>query len=81
MRDAANPLLELDGLPPFSRIRPEHVEPAVNRLLADSRTAVEERLERGAPYTWKNLVEPLEVLDDRLDRAWAPVSHMNSATT
>jgi oligopeptidase A len=78
MRDAANPLLELDGLPPFSRIRPEHVEPAVNRLLADSRTAVEERLERGAPYTWKNLVEPLEVLDDRLDRAWAPVSHMNS---
>ena len=31
-----NPLLELDGLPPFSRIRPEHVEPAIDRLLAEA---------------------------------------------
>ena len=31
----SNPLLEMNGLPPFSQIKPEHVEPAVDQLLAD----------------------------------------------
>jgi len=29
-------------------------------------------------YTWKNLIEPLEDVDDKLNKAWSPVSHMNS---
>ena len=74
----SNPLLELDGLPPFSKIRPEHVEPAIDALLAEGRALTERLLEAGGPYTWKNLVEPLELFDDRLSRAWSPVSHMNS---
>ncbi len=78
MSHETNPLLELDGLPPFSRIRPEHVEPAIDRLLAENRQAIAERLAQGAPYTWQNLVEPLEVLEDRLERAWSPVSHLNA---
>ena len=73
-----NPLLDLDGLPPFSRIRPEHVEPAIDRLLAENRTQVDALLQTAGPYTWSNLVEPLEILDDRLGRAWSPVSHLNS---
>jgi len=73
-----NPLLDAGGLPPFSRIRPEHVEPAVDRLLADNRAAVASLLKGGQPPTWANLVEPLEIIDDRLSRAWSPVSHLNS---
>jgi len=78
MPTSANPLLDLDRLPPFSQIRPEHIEPAIDRLLAGNRAAIERRLNQGPPFTWKNLVEPLEVLDDRLSRAWSPVSHMKS---
>ena len=28
----SNPLLEMDGLPPFSQIKPEHIEPALDAL-------------------------------------------------
>jgi oligopeptidase A len=74
----SNPLLELHGLPAFSAIRPEHVIPAIDHLLDDNRRLVTELLERNTEYTWDNLVEPLEAADDRLSRAWSPVSHMNS---
>ena len=74
----SNPLLALHGLPPFSAIRPEHVVPAIDRLLDDNRQLVTDLLERNTQYTWDNLVEPLEAADDRLSRAWSPVSHMNS---
>ncbi|TPW14236.1 MAG: hypothetical protein FD130_1414, partial [Halothiobacillaceae bacterium] len=32
-----NPLLTMTGLPPFKQIRPEHVEPALDQLLAENR--------------------------------------------
>lgn len=73
-----NPLLKLQGLPAFSRIQPEHVEPAIDQLLADCRRKTELLLNDIPEFTWDNLVEPLEILDDRLDCAWSPVSHMNS---
>lgn len=73
-----NPLLDLDGLPPFSRIRPEHVAPAIDRLLEENRTQVDALLQTAGPATWNNLVEPLEILDDRLGRTWSPVSHLHS---
>ena len=73
-----NPLLELTGLPPFSRIRPEHVEPAIDQLLADAREQVETLLAGNTDYSWENLVAPLEEMNDRISRAWSPVSHMNS---
>jgi len=73
-----NPLLENHPLPPFSHIKPEHVEPAIRQLLDESRKAIEARLEQGAPYTWDNLVEPLEDIDDRINRAWSPVGHLNA---
>lgn len=73
-----NPLLETDGLPPFSSIRPEHVEPAIDQLLADNRTTLQRILDNNDDPTWNTLVEPLEDMDDRLSKAWSPVSHLNS---
>ena len=74
----SNPLLELRGLPPFSEILPEHIEPAIDELLTQSRAQVTQLLEQNSRYTWDNLVDPLEAMDDRISRAWSPVSHMNS---
>ena len=36
-----NPLLEQAGLPLFSKIKPEHVEPAIDQLLADNRRRID----------------------------------------
>jgi oligopeptidase A len=73
-----NPLLTMAGLPPFSRITAEHVEPAIDTLLAENRKAVDELLAATEDYTWDNLIQPLEDMDDRLSRVWSPISHMNS---
>ncbi|KAA6182698.1 oligopeptidase A [Thiohalocapsa marina] len=74
----SNPLLESSALPAFSRIRPEHVEPAIDQLLADGRQLVDELASQADTATWENFVERIEEEDDRLSRAWGPVSHLNS---
>ncbi len=73
-----NPLLQMDGLPPFSKIKPEHAEPAIDALLAEGRQAVADLLAANTEYSWDNFVQPLEALEERLGRAWSPVSHLNS---
>ncbi len=73
-----NPLLDTDGLPRFSAIRPEHVEPAIDELLAGNRARLELVLSRDGPRTWNSVVEPLEDMEDRLVKTWSPVSHLNS---
>jgi oligopeptidase A len=72
-----NPLLEMDGLPPFHAIRPEHVEPAIDTVLAENRAAITRLLQR-REHCWDTLLAPLEELDDRLSRTWSPVSHLNA---
>jgi oligopeptidase A len=75
---ADNPLLEEFTLPPFSRIKPEHVVPAIDTLLQQNRDEIHKLLQSVDKPDWKNFVDPIERLDDRLNRAWSPVSHMNS---
>ena len=73
-----NPLLANTLLPLFSQIKPEHIEPAIDQLLANARATVEKQLHATKNYTWENLIEPLENADDKLGKAWSPVSHLNS---
>lgn len=73
-----NPLLNQTDLPLFSQIKPEHVEPAIDELLANARKVVAECLATNDVYTWENLVEPIESAEDRLNKAWSPVSHLNA---
>ncbi len=76
---ADNPLLQDFDLPPYSAIRPEHVEPAVDAILADSRVAIAQLLtEQNAAPSWNGLVLALDELGARLSRAWSPVSHLNA---
>jgi oligopeptidase A len=74
----SNPLLQMTDLPPFHAIKPEHVEPALDEVLAENRAEVARLLGEVSDPDWDNLVAPLEALDDRLNRIWSPVSHMNS---
>ena len=74
-----NPLLSNNTiLPLFSKIKAEHIEPAITQLLEEARTVVKKHLQATTEYTWKNLIEPLENAEDKLNKAWSPVSHMNA---
>jgi oligopeptidase A len=73
-----NPLLEDRTLPDFQRIRPEHVEPAIDQLIQDGRALVAALGAEADSATWEGFVERIELEDDRLSRAWSPVSHLNS---
>ncbi|MBO9480394.1 oligopeptidase A [Salinisphaera sp. G21_0] len=73
-----NPLLESSELPPFSKILPEHVKPAIESIIADNEKALAALLASGAGTGWHSLQEPLDQLDDRLGQAWSPVGHMNA---
>jgi len=73
-----NPLLDHTGLPQFSRVSPDHVEPAVDSLLEDNLAEIDRLLTAGRPRSWESLIEPLEALEHRLSRTWAPVAHLNA---
>jgi oligopeptidase A len=73
-----NPLLDFSGLPQFHRIKPEHVTPAVDTLLAENRALVARLVADPAPPTWEGFVAPLEDANERLSRAWGQVSHLNA---
>ena len=72
-----NPLLDFSALPRFGDIRPEHVAPALDQLLAEGRACLERLATGTAPPTWENFVEPLDDANERLGRAWAQVTHLN----
>jgi oligopeptidase A len=73
-----NPLLAHHELPAFSQIQPEHVIPAIDFVLAEARATVERQLSATQHYSWENLVEPLEEMDNLIHKTWSPVSHLNS---
>ncbi len=73
-----NPLLNMAGLPPFSCISTDIIEPAIETIIEENRERIKTLLAQPGPYSWDNLMQPLEEMDDRLSRAWSPVSHMNS---
>ena len=72
-----NPLLEINELPPFKNIRPEHVVPAIDTLLASNRLKIQELLENNT-NTGQGLVAGIEEMDDILGQCFSPISHMNS---
>ncbi|MEQ2356495.1 oligopeptidase A [Pseudoalteromonas piscicida] len=73
----SNPLIGLEGLPPFSKIKPEHIVEALKSAIAHCRETIDTVLAQ-SNYTWDNFVLPLEEADDKLSRMWSPVSHMHS---
>ncbi|OCG28085.1 oligopeptidase A [Gilliamella sp. wkB108] len=73
-----NPLLTDAPLPLFSQIKPEHVVPAIKETLKNCRHTIETVLEQNSQYTWNNLIQPIDEMDEKFGRAWSPVSHLNS---
>ena len=73
-----NPLIQTEGLPPFENINASYIEPAIDQLLSENRSTIQSLLDNHTNYSWDNLLQKLEDMDDRLNRAWSPASHLHS---
>lgn len=75
---SSNPLLHFSGLPKFNEIKPEHISPAIDSLIAQGRALVEELATSQVTPTWENFALKLEDQSEKLGRAWSQVGHMNA---
>ncbi|HEX5489490.1 MAG TPA: M3 family metallopeptidase [Rhodanobacteraceae bacterium] len=73
-----NSLLDETQLPAFSRIRATDVVPAIEAVLADYQSGIDVLVAPGTPRDFDHVMLEQERLDQRLARAWAPVSHLHA---
>jgi oligopeptidase A len=71
-----NPLLQDSGAPDFAAIRPEHIGPAIDALLADAQAALERAVGPAVAADYAALSLALDVPVERLMRAWGHASHL-----
>ena len=72
----SNPLLKTASLPAFSSIQPEHIEPALDQLLASNRQRVDDLL-KAEQTPGKSFLASIEQWDDELEQLWSPISHLH----
>ena len=73
-----NPLLDTSSLPRFDEIRPEHVLPAIESVIAQQRAELDELLDASRKPDIAGLVAPVEHMGQELGRVWSPVRHLQS---
>jgi len=73
-----NPLLDFSGLPRFDAMRPEHVGPAIERLLSEAGAALAKAVGPEVPADYDALSAVLDVATERLGRAWGAIGHLNA---
>lgn len=78
LNTSPNPLLDFSQLPLFDAVKPEHIGPAMDVLMANAEKALETVTASEFPADWKALAQTLDVHTERMGRAWGMVSHLNS---
>jgi len=73
-----NPLLHGGEMPDFAAIRPEHVKPAIDLLLAEAEVALERAVGPEVPADHHALALVLDVPVERLRRTWSHVNHLQA---
>ena len=71
-----NPLLRIEFRAPFDKIRPEHVQPAVEQLLEDARRRLDHLIQAPGPRTFANTMQALDYLTEPLEYAMGVVRHL-----
>ncbi len=71
-------LTDFSGFPKFDQIKIEDIEPTLDQLLAESRVQMEALAESTQQRSWDNFVAPMDEIDNKLERMWSPISHLNA---
>ncbi len=66
------------ALPEFSTLRAEDYPGQCQALLERSRAEVAALLAGDKAPSWDALMQPLEVINDRIEQFWAPLSHLHA---
>lgn len=62
----------------FSNINLENYANELGKQLDDNLQQIEQLLSQSQSYTWENLMQPMEDMDDKLERVWSPLSHLHA---
>jgi oligopeptidase A len=73
-----NPVLYRESLPLFDRIEPDHISPAMESILNEANTLIHSLKEMKVPASWNNFVEPIEIISEKISRAWGQIEHLNA---
>ncbi|ARU32667.1 oligopeptidase A [Sulfuriferula sp. AH1] len=73
-----NPLLDFTGLPHYHSIKASDVTSAIDQLLQENSDLIAKLLASEHILSWTTFIQPMEDANERLSRAWGPVSHLNS---
>lgn len=76
-----NPLLNLSFPVPFDTISAEHIQPAVQKLLAEAEAAVAAVAANPGPYSYESTLGALERSSEPLELAMSLVEHLESVAT
>ena len=73
-----NPVLNRQSLPLFDQIKPDHISPAIESILEEANTLIESLKKKSATASWENFVEPIEIISEKISRAWGQIEHLNA---
>ncbi len=73
----SNPLLDFSDLPRFDAVLPEHVSPAVDQLISEAQSVVDQASQL-EDLSWQRFVVPMDEAMEKLSRAWGVVGHLHS---
>lgn len=76
-----NPLLTSNYRVPFDQIRAEHVEPAIDELLAEAQEDLDQLIAYDGSRTYANTLGILDMFTERLEYAMNVVRHLESVAT
>lgn len=79
--ETENPLLAIRFEVPFVRIKTEHVEPAIQELIADAQRRIDSIPAEAGERTYENTMMTMERASERLDYAMTVVRHIESVAT
>lgn len=75
-----NPLVGIESVIPWERIEASHVEPAVDHLLAEARTAIDD-IAQAQTQDYDTVLQALEDATEPLSIAMSVVGHLESVST
>jgi len=74
-----NPLLvSIDDSIDYALIKPAHIKPAIETLIAQSRAAIEAVATQTTTPSWQTVVTPIDDASGPLWRAWSVIGHLNA---
>ncbi|MCR3756152.1 MAG: oligopeptidase A [Candidatus Westeberhardia cardiocondylae] len=73
-----NPLLKTFTLPPFSKIRHDHIIPATEHIIKYCHDSIKKITSKKTLFTWDNLCQPMQEINNYFIKIWSIIEHLNA---